>query len=295
MDAQFPPRHYLSEVWGNPDEERFLELRDSMEDSGQREPIVLYEGQVLDGWQRLRACRALGIEPRYEVFAGNDPIEFVRDKHTRRSCSKEQRAIAIAKMYQWQPVGRPENPAPGAELISKLSGNPAPGAEFPARTATTATMAADAGISTRSMERVKKVVADGSQELVKAVEQGKVPIKRAAEIAKLPQDQQSAAISAPPPRPPKPAPSPVPGVEDELREQVSGLGAELQDARDQIAALSKIVEADEQLATAVAEVQRYRAMVKGLQQRVQSMLEEIAELKRSAQFWKGKAEAANVA
>jgi hypothetical protein len=48
----------------------------------------LYEGQILDGRNRARACEALGIEPETRVYAGDDPVGFVisRNLHRRRFC-----------------------------------------------------------------------------------------------------------------------------------------------------------------------------------------------------------------
>lgn len=44
----------------------------SVKQHGQVHPITLYQGKVLDGWQRYRACVELGIEPKVEMFEGDD-------------------------------------------------------------------------------------------------------------------------------------------------------------------------------------------------------------------------------
>ncbi len=66
--------------------EELARLRDDIEANGLLEPIVLYMGKVLDGRNRLRACIAAGVEPRYvDVRLGEQrPIEYVISKNLRR-------------------------------------------------------------------------------------------------------------------------------------------------------------------------------------------------------------------
>lgn len=55
-------------------------------------PIWFYEGQILDGWNRERACIELGIEPVYAEFTGSatDAIEFVMRSNKRRNLTSSQ-------------------------------------------------------------------------------------------------------------------------------------------------------------------------------------------------------------
>lgn len=55
-------------------------------------PIWFYEGRVLDGWNRERACAELGIEPVYAEFTGTatEAIEFVMRSNKRRNLSSSQ-------------------------------------------------------------------------------------------------------------------------------------------------------------------------------------------------------------
>jgi ParB-like chromosome segregation protein Spo0J len=91
-------RHELSGLFPDMDAHDYDDLKQSIRDNGQRNPIVLYDNQVLDGWHRFQACLDLGIAPKTEVFFG-DPTEFVLDLNLRRRHLTEgQRAMMIVQI-----------------------------------------------------------------------------------------------------------------------------------------------------------------------------------------------------
>jgi uncharacterized protein YceH (UPF0502 family) len=133
---------------------------------------------------------------------------------------------------------------------------------------------------------------------------GSLPAYKAEEIAKLPKEDQSAAIAAPAvPRKPRAETATAPsGAEvarvHELEAMVVELGQQLTDALGQKstveadnASIAKILDSSNQLAAALAEAKKYRDLARGLQDRINSMATQIAELKRSVASWKKKAEA----
>lgn len=75
------------------DKERYTELRINIAQQGQLVPIVLCDGQVLDGRNRLKACLELGILPRFEEYSG-DPWAYVWSMNgERRDLVAEQRYL----------------------------------------------------------------------------------------------------------------------------------------------------------------------------------------------------------
>jgi ParB-like chromosome segregation protein Spo0J len=48
-------------------------------------PITLLGGRILEGRNRMRACRAAGVKPRFEACQGNDPVAFVISANIDRS------------------------------------------------------------------------------------------------------------------------------------------------------------------------------------------------------------------
>ena len=67
--------HPAADAWPMMDGGRYSELRADIEMNGQREPITLCDGMVLDGRNRYRACVELDIEPLTREYAG-DPWAF---------------------------------------------------------------------------------------------------------------------------------------------------------------------------------------------------------------------------
>jgi hypothetical protein len=60
-------------------------LADDIQKHGLLMPITLYEGKVLDGKNRHKACLMAGVQPAYEEYEGDDPVGFVASKNLCRS------------------------------------------------------------------------------------------------------------------------------------------------------------------------------------------------------------------
>lgn len=89
-------------------DEEYGALRDDIRANGLLAPITLYDGQVLDGRHRLRACLELGIEPRYEDFAGDDPLSFVvaTNVHRRHLSAAQRAALAVELLPMLEEAAR---------------------------------------------------------------------------------------------------------------------------------------------------------------------------------------------
>ena len=117
-------RHPLSAVFGDMDAGELEELKNDIEANGLIEPIILYEGKVLDGWHRyLCLCalsRPLNTKNHFEYDPaqdGEDPEKFVYSKNLyRRQLSAEDRALMAAKVLGYEPTGRGGKPKEGATV-----------------------------------------------------------------------------------------------------------------------------------------------------------------------------------
>jgi hypothetical protein len=157
----------------------FDDLVASIRDNGQREAITYYEGKILDGRNRYRACLEAGVTPFGGNFEGefDDARKFVIDLNVhRRHLDESQRAMAAAKLAT---LSR------GANQHAQI------------RAPSQSEMADALNVSRTSVQSAKRVLNDGVPELVQAVERGEKSVSAAAEIAKLPEAEQRERVQQP--------------------------------------------------------------------------------------------------
>lgn len=84
------------------DAKTYADLRKSIRDEGLHFPVVLFDGQVIDGVHRQRACREEGVECRYvELEAGKDPEEFsLTSNFARRHVAPIDRARLMLAFWE---------------------------------------------------------------------------------------------------------------------------------------------------------------------------------------------------
>ena len=76
------------------DADRFSELVADIKEHGQKVAIILFEGRILDGRNRYRACKEAGIKPTFNIFDGPDPVALVLSLNAkRRDLTPSQRAV----------------------------------------------------------------------------------------------------------------------------------------------------------------------------------------------------------
>ena len=111
MITSYQP-HELALVFPPMTEPEFAAFKADIREHGQREPITLYEGKILDGLHRYRACQELGLEPRVVRFEGNPraaaQLVVGRNFH-RRHLTTSQRAMVAAEMCKLRPRGNTGN------------------------------------------------------------------------------------------------------------------------------------------------------------------------------------------
>ncbi len=182
---------------------------------GQREPGVLYEGQVLDGWHRYQACEWAGIDFVAVEFTGTDPVAFVisRNAH-RRHLTASQRAAAVVMCAEWVRNGTNQHTKRGDE-----PGSPPPKSNED--------LAKAAGTTVRTVQQAKRAVEAG---LGEAVRDGMMSTKAAVAVAKGESPKAKARQEA----------SPAPEPDDMLSEVeiMEELQQTIRERDAQIAALS---------------------------------------------------------
>ncbi len=148
--------------------------------NGLREAIWLdHDGRILDGRNRLRACEAAGVEPRFQPYEGDDPLAFVLSLNlVRRHLTESQKAMAAARVANMNHGGdRRSDQVANLPLVPQVEA------------------AQRLGVSERSLRYAKVVQESGSPELVAAVDQGVVAVSEAAPVAKKSHITQRAIIA----------------------------------------------------------------------------------------------------
>ena len=246
-------RHALSAAFPSMGVDDFEALTSDIAANGLRSPIVLFEGEVLDGWHRYTACLAAGVEPTFAEFEGNDPVAFVISANLhRRQLTGSQRAASIVACSAWKPAHRPPagNSAPGSELLAK-----------------------QAEVSTRTIEHAKAAQLAG---LGDEVRDGKVSAKRAAEIAKLPKEDWVEALQR------KSEPKPVEILDEPPEGDVADT---LDDLQAEVEALERIVNADDRIVAAWDEAKLNAQKLAQMTQLYDGKCAELAEMTRTADRW----------
>lgn len=91
--AELLKNHPAADAWPMMNDDRFGELLADIQANGQREPITLCDGMILDGRNRYRACVELGVQPLTRDHDGN-PWDLAWSLNgERRDMDKVVRAI----------------------------------------------------------------------------------------------------------------------------------------------------------------------------------------------------------
>jgi len=77
-------------------EAEYVDLVTSIHENGLQHPIVTYEGKVLDGRHRQRACVDAQVEPRYVEYEGDSPVAFVISSNLHRRHLKPSQLAMVA-------------------------------------------------------------------------------------------------------------------------------------------------------------------------------------------------------
>lgn len=172
------PAHPLAELFPMLPAAEIAALADDIVSYGQRVPIMVLDGQVLDGRNRLAACRFGDVEPSFDIYEGDDPLGFVLSHNLhRRHLTESQRALVAAKLATL-PAHRPQKSANLPTSISQ------------------ADAASALNVSERSVRSAKTLLRPGSEELQAAVEQRKLTVNTAVALASLPKAEQIEVLAS---------------------------------------------------------------------------------------------------
>lgn len=289
-------QHELSALFPSMGGDEFAALVADIRANGLRHPVVLYEGKVLDGWHRYRACNEAGVHPQIVAYKGSDPLALVLSENMhRRHLSSSQRALIVVEANEWRGRGRitvqsdDKSNLPRGRFAEKATTVQDVATVFEKETLekTDAQMAAEAETSERTIARAKVVATQGSAALKDAVREGEATVKAAAEIAaSTPKKNQAKALKER--RAPKEKAAAVPN--DEHAKLVAAY-ADLLENRDDLAAELEAVEsfrANEH----VIKIKQLQFELRACRRARDDQMAQVHELTKSANYWKRKFEKA---
>jgi hypothetical protein len=106
------PFHPLAALFQLTDGEAYAALVEDIRARGLLQPIVLYQGMILDGRNRYRACLDACVAVRTVTYEGDDPLGFICSLNLRRRHSSESQCAMGATRLAKLPKGRPGKSAP---------------------------------------------------------------------------------------------------------------------------------------------------------------------------------------
>ncbi len=170
--------HPAADIFPMISESAFQELKADIAANGLREWGTIFDGKILDGRNRYRACCELGIDMDFMECSdevnetkGFDPIQFVLSKNLhRRHLKQSQRAMIGAKMATLE-RGRPKDNGQNC-LITEDAANLL-------------------SVSERSVKAAKYVLEHGSTALIEAVEACEITVSMAEKLCKAEPDKRS--------------------------------------------------------------------------------------------------------
>ena len=108
-------QHPLSAVFPAMTDVAFAEFRADIAQNGLRQPIIVFEDQILEGWHRYRACRDTGTPARFEHFDGDEAAARtfvvsanVMRRHLDESQRRSGEVCQVSDRRHCRPAGGPD-------------------------------------------------------------------------------------------------------------------------------------------------------------------------------------------
>jgi hypothetical protein len=164
--------------------EEHEQLEENLIADGCRDPLIVWDGIIVDGMNRFEICEANGIQYKTVAkdFAGrNEALHWMLNNQAgRRNLSAGQRAMIAARMAT---LGDGEKPQAGAQHCAPQ-----------------AVAAEKHDVSRRTVQTARVVIENAEPEVIKAVTDGKLAVSTAAKLADKPPSVQREVAAAPDPK-----------------------------------------------------------------------------------------------
>lgn len=157
--------HPAADIFPYMSEAEFLQLSNNIKEVGQQETIKLFQGKIIDGRNRYKACAHIRVEPKFEEIIIDDPIAYVISLNRyRRHLDTSQRAWIAAKLSQSKDCTQDK----AAKMMK---------------------------VSRRSVAGASAVIEKISPEVQECIEHGNIPISVAVQLSEFDSITQKNAAS----------------------------------------------------------------------------------------------------
>lgn len=167
-------KHRLN-IYPEMKEEAYVSLKNDIEINGYdfKFPIWIYEDEIIDGWNRFKACKELGIIPIYEKFIGDEiqAINFILRTNNRRDLTSYQRTLLALEFEEMFREKAKEKQKEGGGAVRQKSDK--------AVIDTKKELAKIAKVSHDTISKVKKIQEKAPEEVKAKLATGEVSINAA--------------------------------------------------------------------------------------------------------------------
>ena len=165
------PIHPAAELFPMMSEKEFQLMKEDIRLHGQNDDVLVWNGMLLDGRNRLRACTELGIEAGWsEIPKTTDPVAWVLSHNLhRRHLTTAQRAMVAEKL---------------ATLLHGDNQHKKEDSGIPLSSKTQENAAKTLHVSTDSVKKAREVRAKATKKVIAAVESGTMSLNAAIATTK---------------------------------------------------------------------------------------------------------------
>jgi ParB-like chromosome segregation protein Spo0J len=173
------------------DEENLPGLADDIRANGQKQPIEVFQGKILDGRRRFKACRMAGVEPKFVDVSPPDPVGHVLslNRHRRHLSGTDlamvgARTETLREMYAREAEERRRESTSRAGKASGASRRGESNVQELVPDRSSAKQARDQlgeqlGVSGRYIDHARRVIAEAPPEVVKAIDEKRMTLRQA--------------------------------------------------------------------------------------------------------------------
>jgi len=190
--------HAVTNIFPAMGDDDYRQLLADIKANGLREPIWTYQGKIIDGRHRYRACLELGIQPRFREWDGNGSlVQFVvsLNLHRRHLTSSQKAVVALDIERLLAEEAKERQRRAAAETNAKLGRGETLTEKIPeaSRGESRAQAAAIVGTNARYVSDAKRIAKE-APEVLERVREGRLALPEAKVVARLPEEDRAAVL-----------------------------------------------------------------------------------------------------